>query len=227
MDLHASEHKARTIPWLGAGLYFGMVAVLFSAHALNPEGDVSTAPALVLTLPWSMALSLRPPHWIFSVSILALAGGINAAILYWFMSTRLKWPIKVGTLAVIGSIFLALAWFLNTAEVDNLVRIARSGPDGGIYIATDQNGLRALSEATGMRQGLVFIRKGTGARYRSRKFLLKGGRLVDPYPANSIEMLRDGAIEVERIRIVDGPNKGLEGWVHPGDLRRVLSLYAL
>jgi hypothetical protein len=110
---------------------------------------------------------------------------------------RIKWPIKIGTLVVVGSVVAALAWFLNTAEVDNLVRVARGTTGRGIYIATDENGLRALSKGSEMEsdisnlqagRGLVFIRKGTRGRYRGRRFLIKGGRLVEPYPR---KLLRD------------------------------------
>jgi hypothetical protein len=231
--------ETRKIPWVGASLYFATVAVTISAHVLDPDGNVSGAPALVLTLPWSIVLSIQPFSFILSTLIILFGAVINAAALYWFIAApvgQITWPIKIGTLTVVGSVVAALAWFLNTAEVDNLVRIARGTTAGGIYIATDENGLRALSKASEMEsdifklqagRGLVFIRKGTRGRYRGRRFLIKGDRLVEPYPANYYDMIRDGAIEVERIKIVEGPHKGLEGWAHPNDLQRLGGLYAM
>jgi hypothetical protein len=46
-------------------------------------------------------------------------------------------------------------------------------------------------------------------RNKGRPFLVGGGRLVDPYSANSYDMARarDGAVEVETIRITEGPTR--------------------
>ena len=236
-----SKREARTISsWVGTTLYSATVVFLVSAHVLNPDGYVSGVPALVLTLPWSMVL-IRPVPEIPSLVLLIIAFGgvINSGILYWFIAAPvagLERVVKIGTLAVIGLPLATLAWFLNTAEVDNLVRIARGGTSGGIFIAIDQNGLRMLSETIEMdanipklqaERGLVFIRNGTRARYLGQKFLIKGSRLVEPYSANSYDMARDGAIEVERIKIMEGPSKGLKGWVQPQSLQRLGGLYAL
>lgn len=48
---------------------------------------------------------------------------------------------------------------------------------------------------------LVRIPEGTKGTAIGRQFLLPEGRLVQPYSANTFDMARDGAIEVERIRI--------------------------
>jgi hypothetical protein len=69
--------------------------------------------------------------------------------------------------------------------------------------------------------GLVRISEGTRGIVTGRMFVLPGGRLVEPYAANTYDMARDGAIEVERIRINQPPNEGLEGWVYTGSLCRV------
>lgn len=58
-------------------------------------------------------------------------------------------------------------------------------------------------------------------------FLLKGGRLAEPYVASANDMMRDDVIEVERIKIMEGPNRGLEGWAQSNCLGRLGSLYAL
>lgn len=69
--------------------------------------------------------------------------------------------------------------------------------------------------------GLVRIPEGTKGTAIGRQFVLPEGRLVEPYSANRFDMARDGAIEVERIRITQPPNVGLEGWVYTGFLGRV------
>ena len=69
--------------------------------------------------------------------------------------------------------------------------------------------------------GLVRIPEGTKGTAIGRQFVLPEGRLVEPYSANRFDMARDGAIEVERIRITQPPNVGLEGWVYTGSLGRV------
>jgi hypothetical protein len=69
--------------------------------------------------------------------------------------------------------------------------------------------------------GLVRIPEGTRGIVTNRQFVLPGGRLVEPYAANTYDMARDGAIEVERIKITQPPNAGLEGWVYTGALGRV------
>ena len=69
--------------------------------------------------------------------------------------------------------------------------------------------------------GLVRIPEGTKGVMTDRKFVLPGGRLVEPFPANTFDMARNGAVEVERIRITQPPSVGLEGWVYTGSLGRV------
>jgi hypothetical protein len=66
--------------------------------------------------------------------------------------------------------------------------------------------------------GLVRISEGTVGIVTDRKFVLPGGRLVEPYSANSFDMARDGAIEVQRLRFTDPPHTGLEGWLYSGSL---------
>ena len=51
-----------------------------------------------------------------------------------------------------------------------------------------------------------------------RKFL-RGGELVDPYPANSYDMERDRAVEVVLFEITEGAKRGLRGWVQKSFLR--------
>jgi hypothetical protein len=70
------------------------------------------------------------------------------------------------------------------------------------------------------RAGLVHLLPGTKAMATYRKFLLPGGRLVNPYAANTYDMARDGAVEVEHIK-ARGQNRTLDGWVVVGQLQTV------
>jgi hypothetical protein len=64
-----------------------------------------------------------------------------------------------------------------------------------------------------INKGVVLIPEGTTGLCTGRRFVLPGGRLVEPYAANEYDMERDGVIEVERIRITRPPSENLEGWV--------------
>ena len=72
-----------------------------------------------------------------------------------------------------------------------------------------------------VKKGMLVIPDGTQAISEGRSFVLPGGRLTAPYSANAYDMVRDGAIEVERVRITERPNEGLEGWVQHQFLGRV------
>lgn len=71
------------------------------------------------------------------------------------------------------------------------------------------------------KNGIFLVPDGTAAEYEGRSFVLPGGRLVLPYPSNTYDMARDGAVEVEKIRITQPPNEGLEGWIEVHFLQRV------
>jgi len=51
----------------------------------------------------------------------------------------------------------------------------------------------------------INIPNGTKGRAVDRKFL-KGGILVDPYPANTYDMEREGAVEVILFEVTEGPH---------------------
>lgn len=77
------------------------------------------------------------------------------------------------------------------------------------------------AQAEANKNGIVVIPDGTEAEFNGSGFVLPGGRIVFPYPANTYDMARDGAVEVEKIRITKPPNQGLEGWIEIHSLRRV------
>lgn len=68
------------------------------------------------------------------------------------------------------------------------------------------------------RIGLVDLLPGTEAVATDRMFALPGGRLVKPYAANTFDMARDGAVEVEHIK---AQQNRIDGWVVPWQLQRV------
>jgi hypothetical protein len=123
------------------------------------------------------------------------------------------------------------------------VRIVNGVPNAGVWIATDDEGLRAMSNQplvppslfgfpsavpiNTANDKLVFVPNKTRGITKGSQFLLKGGRLVEPYSANTYDMLRDGAVEVERIKITEGPQTGLVGWLPPHLLQRLLTIASL
>jgi hypothetical protein len=73
-----------------------------------------------------------------------------------------------------------------------------------------------------IRKGVVLIPEGRRALSIGKwGIILPGGRLVDYYPATTYEMARDGAVEVEQIRIAQPPNENLEGWIVTQFLGRI------
>src|SRR5580765_2185800 len=58
----------------------------------------------------------------------------------------------------------------------------------------------------------ISVPNGTKGRMLDQKFL-RGGELVEPYPANSYDMERDRAVAVVLFEITEGPLRGVRGWV--------------
>lgn len=102
-------------------------------------------------------------------------------------------------------------------------------PDGaGIFLAVDEAALAKLTEPDAYpvhpkyyrtpvpkpniqdQNGLMFAPNGYKARVTDRKFLVHG-RLIDPFPANTLDMMKAGAVEVERIEWNSRRSKVLKG----------------
>ena len=92
---------------------------------------------------------------------------------------------------------------------------------------SQNQGVVLMVPADATNKNLVFIPNKTSGIYKGNYFLLKGGRLVTPYSANTYDMERDAAIEVEQIKIIEGPHKGLIGWLPSAYLQRLLTLSSL
>jgi hypothetical protein len=92
-------------------------------------------------------------------------------------------------------------------------RLIRNPTGSGIILAPDLYTLRKLSYSNFVPpNGAAVVPNGTKARLLERKFL-KEGLLVEPYAANSFDMIRDKAIEVELIEVREGRFQFAVGWV--------------
>ena len=203
-------------------LFFTAVAWLILAVVLNPDGGITGTASFFATLPWSI-LALKAKSTFVNVALRLFFGAVNAILLYYLVRdvrSVASFRTTIVMLAVLATLLTGVIWFFNSQEHDNRVRIVNGGKDGGAWIATDQDGLAS-------KHHLVFIPNQTRGIYKGQRFLLKDGRLVDPYPATFNDMERDGAVEVEKIRITEGPHKGIEGWVDPRCLKRLLTMFAM
>jgi hypothetical protein len=225
-----AEWRARATGLCAAAAYVALIgawavpAVVFHT--------VSLSAPFVLTLPWSLAL---PIFNLFTWgalgvgALMAVFGLVNAAIIYFLvkaLARSLFWGAIAGMFA---GVLLACcaAWFIDSQEKANLVRIVNGGSERGVWVATGEDGLRAMRANRRTSPGLVFLPNGTKGVWKAQRFLLESGRLVEPYPANSYDMVRDGALEVEKIQVTEGPQKGLEGWIPSERLQRIGSIFAL
>ena len=236
-------------PYVVAGLYLVVVATLVVIPIFNPDGIVTGSPSDVLTLPTS-ALFLLLTNFSSQLSntiLIVLAGVVNAAILFVLsviMVNRFAFRRTIGILILSMSLYSAVAWWANDQDQMGRVRIVNSGPnDAGVWIAIDDDGLRVLSDQLLISQDLfglryliptntandklVFVPNKTRGIAKGVRFLLKGGLLVPPYPANTDDMLRDRAVEVERIKITEGPQAGVVGWLPSQYLQRLLTIGSL
>jgi hypothetical protein len=223
-----------------ASLYFVAVLIVMSAEFFNPDGDVSSGWSYVLTLPLSFP-AVRFQSSFAEIAIVLFAGVINTVFLYVLVGKMVDWfgsRATIGILAVYISLASLPVWFIGQCQ-KGLVRIANSHRQGGgvgVWMATNEDGLRALSVTNGMAldsradattNALLFVPNQTSGITKERMFLLKSGRLVQPYGASMIDMQRDEVVEVERIKITMGPLKDREGWIYSDYLQRLLTLFSL
>jgi len=233
-----ASRRAHLVALISGLLFFFAVSGLILAVIVNPDGGVTGGASTLMTLPWSV-FTLRVASGTPAIAALTLFfGGINAAILYWVVRGLFRvarFGIALVTLIAVATFVTATVWFFNAQFRDYRVRIIHARIGSGVWIATDWEGLKAMSEIVSMASDapleagkhLVLVPNETRGIYEGRSYLLGGGRLVDPYPANSYDMARDGAVEVERIRITEGPYKGLEGWTQTQDLHGLLTIFAM
>jgi hypothetical protein len=85
--------------------------------------------------------------------------------------------------------------------------------DPQVYFARCFKAVRITPDLA--KKGTVLLRAGTKATSLGQSYVLENGRLApSSYSQRSVaDAERDGAVPVEQIRITDGPNKRLVGWV--------------
>jgi hypothetical protein len=247
-----SSSPRRRIHWFryfAATLYLVIVATLAVVPILNPDGLVTESASLVLTSPTSFFFLLwtdfSAPH--ADTILILLAGLVNAIILFVLsvvMVSRFGFKRTTGIFVLSTSLYGAVAWWFNDQDQMGRVRIVNGGPNvAGVWIATNDDGLRVMSNqplvppslfglqsairANPANDKLVFVPNKTRGITKGRQFLLKGGRLVEPYSTNTYAMLRDGVVAVERIKITEGPQTGLVGWLPTHLLQRLATIASL
>ena|SRR5436305_7531508 len=94
-----------------------------------------------------------------------------------------------------------------------------SPSQSGVLLAPDLATLNAVMAADSARPiTAIPLPNGTKGLALERKFL-RGGRLIDTYPANTFDMERDGAVEVVLFEVAEGPKRWSRGWVQASFLR--------
>jgi hypothetical protein len=89
----------------------------------------------------------------------------------------------------------------------------------GVLLAPDLPTLNTLlAPNTPPPSNVISIPNRTKGRVVDRMFL-KRKKLVDPYPANTYDMERDGAIEMVLFEVTEGPQRGSKGWIGAWFLR--------
>jgi hypothetical protein len=219
-------------------LYFTAVCGLILTVILDPDGGVTGSASWLATLPWSILLTWVRSGTFGSVAALLSFAGLNAAFLYIGIGKLLRhsqlWKALV-LLAVLETCATCAIWFLNAQEHDSNVRIVNGGKDLGVWIAIDQGGFEAMrwnnrtegDIAPTLERHLVFIPNNTRGIYKRRAYLLKDGQLVDPSEVTPKEMAAGTSVEIEKIKIIEGPSKGLEGWIPEHRIQRLLTLFSL
>jgi hypothetical protein len=237
----ASAHKAHVIALTSGILFLAIVAGLKLVVFVEPYGSVTGAASFLLTLPWSLFALRIASRWWALVATLSF-GAVNATFLYLIVQGSLRIVSPRTTVAVLVPVVLfasASVWLLNRIEHEGRVRIVNGWhrnengvgvQDGGIWLATDQDGLRAIAGANGigsdvppeLRKHFVFVPNETRGISKATGDLLQDGRLVPSHLWGYGEMVRDHIKNVERIRITEGPNKDIEGWADTQNFTRIL-----
>ncbi len=98
-------------------------------------------------------------------------------------------------------------------------RVVKNPMGGGVVLAHDLPALQALLTPRSVPpSSAALIPNGAKAITLDRKYL-RGGRLVEPYAANTYDMIRDRAVQVELIEIRDGPFQYSVGWAQSSCLQ--------
>jgi hypothetical protein len=197
----------------------------------NPDGAITTVPILFLSLPWDLIGFYF--HWQSTPMVALLSAGcaLNATLFYWVAK-------RVGETGTKPAILLFVVWLTLAAlpivffnDQDGKARVRIAARPAGTLLATNEEGLKWIGD-TGLgpalpNDSIILLPRGTRSHAKQLKYLLPDGRLVDPYPTASHDMERSHVIVVERVRVVEGSHKGLEGWVRSGSMFHVPTIGAL
>ena len=241
LERRAPGQKAHVIAVASGVIFLAIVAGLKLAVFVEPNGSVTGAAPFLLTLPWSLfALRIASPWWALWATL--SFGAFNATLLYLTVRGSLKIVSLRTTLAVLVPVALSTSagvWLLNRIDHEGRVRIVNgwhlnengSGvQDPGVWLATDQDGLRAIAGAKSigrdvppeLRKHFVFVPNQTRGISKASRDLLQNGRLIPSHLWGYGEMIQDHIKNVERIRITEGPNKDIEGWADTQNFTRLL-----
>jgi hypothetical protein len=125
------------------------------------------------------------------------------------MSSRRPYGAFMKALLAAGMALLSAGCF--TREEASR-RVVRCHDAEGVLFAPDPASLqRALESPAKMLAAVVRLPCGTKGRIVGEWFL-EGGTLVKPYPANDIDMNRDGITEVVLFEVTEGPFRQSRGW---------------
>jgi hypothetical protein len=137
-------------------------------------------------------------------------------------STSRRQGNPLSSMATVGPsilVLLALQFSSTGCSTDIRRRVVSNPTQGGILLAPDLPTLNALMAVNaGSPSNVIPVPNRTKGLALERRFL-RGGNLVDPYPASSHDMERDGAVEVVLFEVTEGPNRGSKGWVQASFLR--------
>lgn len=125
--------------------------------------------------------------------------------------TRRGKPLSLRQTQLLLAIVLVFWSLIACVKGDILSRVVQNPNGTGAFLANDVDTLVAIA-AGRPGEGRPFLPNGTEGRMLDRKFL-KGGVLVNPYAASTLDMERDGAVEVILFEVSNGPKRGLRGWI--------------
>jgi hypothetical protein len=191
LENRPSAHKAHVIALTSGILFLAVVTGLKRAVLSDPDGRISDAPPFLLTLPWSfLVLETKSRAWDFVAVI--FSGGVNATLVY----LMVRGLIKIAGIRTASAVLVPIAllvsaaiWLSNVIEHDAPIRIVNGWQKNGMWLATDQDGLRAMAGANGigadvsgeMRNHFIFVPNKTNGISTGGGYLLQDGRSLPDY----------------------------------------------
>jgi hypothetical protein len=135
-------------------------------------------------------LETKSRAWDFVAVI--FSGGVNATLVY----LMVRGLIKIAGIRTASAVLVPIAllvsaaiWLSNVIEHDAPIRIVNGWQKNGMWLATDQDGLRAMAGANGigadvsgeMRNHFIFVPNKTNGISTGGGYLLQDGRSLPDY----------------------------------------------